>query len=173
MRRKSQPHQEEKLFDPGREVPGAISAEEIAHTDASDQEELHGITDTAKEEADLEEVAKLGGTALPVEVTIAEIEDLTALEIITDEELKRIDGIVNTRRLSRRKAEIIVLGEEKAAKLNGEESNKTSKDKEQEKGSYPGRYPYRSKSKTSKHPAKISQSVRTSGDANSGDPDLR
>jgi hypothetical protein len=159
------------LFDPDREVPGTISAEDIAQTDASDLEELRGITDAAKEEADLEEVTQLGGTALPEEVTIAEIEDLTALEIITDEELKRIEGIVNTRSLSRRKAEIIVLGEEKAAKLNGGELTNTPNIKEQ--GSYPGRYPYRSKTKTSRHPAKISQSVRASGDANSGDPDLR
>jgi hypothetical protein len=171
MKRKRRPSQEESLFTLDTEVPGAISAEGIAHTDASDLEELQGISDAVKE-ADLEEIVQLGGTVLPEEVTIAKIEYLTGQDIITDEELARIEGIVNTRRLSRRQAETIVLGEEKAAKLNGKELPKTPKNKKQE-GPYPGRYPYKSKTRTTKHPARISQRVRTSGDANSGDPDFR
>jgi hypothetical protein len=167
MRRKGQPHQEESLFAPDSEVPGTISAMDIAQTDASDLEELRGITDAAKEE-----VLQLGGTALPKEVIVAEIEDLADQDAMTDEELKRIEEIVNTRRLSRRRAEAIILGEERAAKLNGEDAANPPKRKKKEEVGYPGRNPYKGKTRTVKHPAKVSRRVKISGDT-TVDPDLR
>jgi hypothetical protein len=179
MTRKRLPPQKEALFetDSLEESPvepnEPIGHEEIRKTDEKDLELLGEITDAAKDDADLEEVIQLGASALPDEVQVVEIEDIETQESMTDEEYKRIEGIVNQRKLSRRQAEAIVLGEERAAKLNGEDELKASTNKKKDGSSNPERNPYAGSSKGKKHPVKISPRVRTSGDANSGDPHLR
>jgi hypothetical protein len=102
------------------------------------------------------------------------INALESQEPMTDEELGRIEAIVGTTKLSRRQAEIEVLGAERAAILNEEEPPVHHGVKEKQgKPAYPGRNAYKGSTTKGRHPKPISPRIRTAGDANSGDPHLR
>jgi hypothetical protein len=174
-------HQEEVLFDPKRfespssEQTGEVDLQEIRSAVEKDLKMLTDVTDAAKERIGLEEVAQLGASTLPNEVQIAIIEDVEDLERITDEEHERIEAIFAQPGMSRRRAEEIVLGEARAARINGEtpKFHQSSSKKGHEKSSYPGQNPYKGKHRSGKHPIDISPRVRTVGDANSGNHNLR
>lgn len=121
---------------------------------AEDLITLDEVTDATREEIELKEIEQLGTSALSDEVQIADTEDLRTLEEITDDELKRIEAVLGQSEISRRAAESIVLGEKRAAKLNGEEyaPRTDSSKKPREKSSYPGRNSYKGKTRSGKHP---------------------
>jgi hypothetical protein len=104
------PKQEETLFD--AELP-----EGIREADQQDLRTLGEITDTAREEADIEEVKQLGGSALPAEVQIADVEEIRE---ISDNEQARIDHLTHNGGISALQAEISVLGRDRAYELRGE-----------------------------------------------------
>lgn len=148
-----QKHNQEPLFDPDSTESQNLPPQ-VQEAAAEDLAILDEITDATREEVDLRQVELLGGSALPGEVQIAAVEDVEAQERMTDEELERIEAIVGQKRISRRKAEEIVLGDERAARLNGEEYTppKNSSKKPREKSSYPGRNAYKGKTRSGTHP---------------------
>ncbi len=165
---------------PGIDIAGDSSAESdpkdnqtaLQAADAQDLAELEKIPNAPDiaarhEEAHLEEVRRLGESALPVEVQIADAEDLRVLEAITDDELARIENMLANpdSRMSRRAAEIKVLGKERALRLRGEEPRpSTSKGKPL----YNERGPYRP------HPKRPSSRLRGIAEERSAeDPWLR